>query len=277
MVEEYKIRPHGNLFSGWSELWMFRELMWMMAWREIRVKYKQAFFGVLWALIQPIAMALVFFLIFRNNPPVENIPIPYYLYVFSGMLLWTFFASSLQNAIQQMIGYAPIIKKIYFPRLYIPLSSFIIAGFDLLLGMGLLLVMLIHNYGISGLAYIQFGGVLFGILVTFFCGFFLSVWLSAWVVKYRDFRYAVTFIIQFLFFITPVFYSSQFSGIRDTGMKLFYEWHPLAMAMDIFRNSLTGMFHFEMKYLSMMAILFVLSLLSVLIFRRTEEYMSDII
>ncbi|MCX8080392.1 MAG: ABC transporter permease [Bacteroidia bacterium] len=275
MSFEYTIRPRSGILGGWKEIWQFRELAYMMAWREIKVKYKQAFFGILWAVIQPVFMAMVFYFLFKDNPPVSRDSGSYMVYVLSGMVIWNFFSGTVQNSIQQILGYSQIIKKIYFPRIYIPFSSFLIAGFDFLFGFLVLFIFLFSNFGFEHVLQINWLMLLLSIFMLFLISNTLSIYLSSLVVKYRDFKYATNFIIQIFFFISPVFYDGQGRQWPFPWLIHFFEWHPIGIPIEVFRASLNGMFVWGWKYGLFMIILIFLFLLSVLNFRKTEEIIAD--
>lgn len=277
MAFEFAIRSGKGSIFNISELWQFRELVYMMAWREIKVKYKQALFGILWAVIQPLFVALIFYFIFKTNPPAGQKGGDYFLFVFSGMVLWTFFSSSVQNAVQQILGYSSIIKKIYFPRIFIPLSSVMIAGFDFLFGFGVLTFMLLYKKGLAYLIGMNIFGVFFALMMLVFISGAVGMFLSAWVIRYRDFRYVTNFLIQILFFLSPVFYDDNRAEWSGTALETLFKWHPVGVSMEIFRESVTGTFAWEAKY----GLVFLCNVLmfsaGLIYFRKTEEVIADII
>ncbi|HEU5292398.1 MAG TPA: ABC transporter permease, partial [Cyclobacteriaceae bacterium] len=131
---EYVIDSSERRFFNWKELWRYKELFYFFTWRDIKVKYKQTALGFLWAVLQPVLMMIIFTLFFGKalNVPSESLPYP--VYVFSGLLIWNIFSTGLTNAANSMVTNAPIIKKIYFPRLVIPVSSILVSVFDFLMG-----------------------------------------------------------------------------------------------------------------------------------------------
>jgi lipopolysaccharide transport system permease protein len=277
MATEFTIRSGTRSIFNISELWHFRELVYMMAWREIKVKYKQAFFGILWAVIQPLFVALIFYFIFKTNPPAGQKGEDYFMFVFSGMVLWTFFSSSVLNAVQQILGYSSIIKKIYFPRVFIPLSSVMIAGFDFLFGFGILMFMLIYKNGFAYLVSMNVFGIFFALMLLMFISGAVGMFLSAWVIRYRDFRYVTNFLIQILFFLSPVFYDTNRVEWSGTAMETLFKWHPVGVSMEIFRGSVTGTFVWDVKYGLVFLCNVLMFLAGLIYFRKTEEVIADII
>src|SRR5438067_2683337 len=141
---EYEIKPVGKLSLGISELLDYRELFYFFTWRDIKIKYKQTAFGVLWAILQPFLLMLIFTLFFGKALKVPSDNIPYPVFVYSGLLLWNIFSSGLANASNSMVSNANIIKKIYFPRLIIPMSSILVALFDFLMALIIYIGILIY-------------------------------------------------------------------------------------------------------------------------------------
>lgn len=277
MSVEFTIRSGTRSIFNISELWQFRELAYMMAWREIKVKYKQAFFGILWAVIQPLFVAFIFYFIFKTNPPAGQKGGDYFLFVFSGMVLWTFFSSSVQNAVQQILGYSSIIKKIYFPRVFIPLSSIMIAGFDFLFGFGILTFMLLYKNGLAYLVSMNVFGMFLALMMLVFISGAVGMFLSAWVIRYRDFRYVTNFLIQILFFLSPVFYDTNRAEWSGTLLEILFKWHPVGVSMDIFRSSISGTFEWHGMYGLVFLLNFILFLAGMVYFRKTEEAIADVI
>lgn len=277
MPFEFTIRSGKRSILNLSELWQFRELVYMMAWREIKVKYKQAFFGILWAIIQPLFVAVIFYFIFETNPPTGKREDDYFMFVFSGMVLWTFFSSSVQNAVQQILGYSSIIKKIYFPRVFIPLSSIMIAGFDFLLGLSVLKVMLLYKYGLAYLLNMNIFWIFFALMMLVFISGAVGMFLSAWVIRYRDFRYVTGFLIQILFFLSPVFYDTNRPEWHGTFLEFLFNWHPVGVSMEVFRESISGTFSWEGKYGLVLLFNILMFLAGLVYFRKTEEVIADVI
>ena len=209
MIEQERIidADKRSLFN-WAELWEYRELFYFFAWRDIKIKYKQTVLGFLWAILQPLAMMLIFTFFFGRALKIPSQHLPYPVFVFSGLLLWNLFAAGLTSASNSMINNANIIKKIYFPRLVIPVSAIFVAVFDFLMSFLLFLILLIYYRQHVSLHALWCWplAILIGIVSTLGPGSLLS----ALNVKYRDFRYVIPFVVQVLFFLTPVIYPVSF-------------------------------------------------------------------
>lgn len=186
-----------NVFD-WKELWRYRELFYFFTWRDLKVKYKQTILGFLWALLQPLFMMIIFTLFFGRALKLPEQSLPYPVYVLSGLVMWNIFSAGLTNASNGMINNASIIKKIYFPRLIIPVSSILGALIDFLIAWLLFIgVLVIYRQPVSWMAAWSWPLAL-GICMVATLG--LGSWLSALNVKYRDFRYVIPFLVQVPFF-----------------------------------------------------------------------------
>lgn len=268
----YEIKPVGKLSLGLKELWEFRELFYFFTWRDIKVKYKQTSLGILWAILQPFLLMIVFSLFFGQalNVPSDNIPYP--VFVFSGLLLWSVFSSGLANASNSMVSNAGIIKKIYFPRLIIPMSSILVALFDFMMAFVIFIGILIFYHQPVNSNIILF--LPLSILITVLSTFGLGAWLAALNVKYRDFRYVIPFFIQLLLFLTPVIY--PVSIIKYQWAQKILSLNPMAGAIELLRSSVT---HSALN-LQLVATSFIVSLLlffaGLFYFRKTEYYFADL-
>ncbi|MFY8035782.1 MAG: ABC transporter permease, partial [Cyclobacteriaceae bacterium] len=186
---EYTIEPSEGRVLDWGELWRYRELFYFFTWRDIKIKYKQATLGFLWAILQPLFMMVIFTLFFGKalNIPSQNLPYP--IYVFSGLLIWNLFSTGLTNASNSMVNNASIIKKIYFPRLIIPVSSILVALFDFLMAFILFVpILLFYQQSVSLSALVLWPVAL---IIAIVATLGLGSWLAALNVKYRDFRYVI--------------------------------------------------------------------------------------
>lgn len=275
MSKEFEIKPHSPFSFGAKELWQYRELVFLFAWREIKIKYKQAVLGFLWIILQPLLMMLMLSFFLSDVIRVQHSSLPYFLYVFLGLIIWNLFSGSVNLAVNQIISNANIIKKIYFPRLIIPVSSVLTACFDFIISLSILLVIiLIYDYRILWHFNVMYFLVSVAYTILFATG--LSLFLSAYVVKYRDFRYALPFIIQLLFFASPVIYDIT-NKIPDK-----YKWviflNPLNFSIDLFRQAFDASSYFNATYFLYQTLMLILFLLiSLYLFRKTEEYIADVI
>lgn len=267
---EYEIKPKVKLDLGLKELWDARELFYFFTWRDIRVKYKQTLLGFAWAILQPLLMTIVFSLAFSNNHSRQNIPYP--LFVCSGFILWNVFASGIAGAGNSMVSNANIIKKIYFPRLIIPISSVLVAIFDFVMTLPLLIAFLIYYHVCPSLPNIWMLplGIILAIISTLGPGCLLA----AWNVKYRDFRYVIPFLVQFLMFATLFIYPENF--VHSKGVQEVLALNPMSGAIALFRGFVTGQeVNFYLCGISCLSAI-VFFLLGIYIFRRTESYFADL-
>lgn len=269
----FEIKPPGKLSLGLHELWQFRELFYYFTWRDIKVKYKQATLGFLWAILQPFILMVVFSMFFGGalEIPTEN-ETPYPLFVFSGLLLWNVFSSGLSNASGSMVTNANMIKKIYFPRLIIPLSSILVALFDFLMALIIYIGMLLwyqHPVSPKIALYLPLA-----LTITVCTTFGLGVFLAALNVKYRDVRYIIPFLIQVLLFITPVIY--PVSIIQQEWIKKLLSLNPMAGAIDLLRSCLTNSPVDWSQIGLSISFAFLLFLGGLYYFRKTEYYFADL-
>ncbi|GAB4280909.1 MAG: ABC transporter permease [Marinilabiliales bacterium] len=247
-------------------------MFYFFTWRDIKVKYKQAFFGFLWAILQPFLTMLIFtFLGNMLSIPSDNIPYPVFAY--SGLMLWTMFSSAVSNAGNSMVSNSNIIKKIYFPRLIIPMSSILVATFDFLMAFIVFIGLLIY-YSIEVSIYKILIFVPISILITIIASFGIGSFLAALNVKYRDFKYVIPFLVQSLMFMTPVIY--PVSILQSEWAKYLIALNPMSGAIDLSRNAIiNASFNINLFLISVSsAILFFI--LGLFYFRKTEAYFADI-
>lgn len=267
----YTIEPSKGKALEWKELWRYRELFYFFTWRDIKIKYKQTALGFLWAVLQPLMMMTIFTLFFGKalNIPSQNLPYP--IYVFSGLLIWNLFSAGLSSASNSMVNNASIIKKIYFPRLIIPVSAILVSLFDFLMAFILFVPLLIfYEQSVYWFALFVWPLALtVGVVATLGMG----SWLAALNVKYRDFRYIIPFLIQVLFFLTPVIY--PISLLKYPILQYIVVCSPMYAAVELFRYPLTGMppdsFFLGVSLLSGILLL----LIGVFYFKRTEDFFAD--
>ncbi len=258
----------------WSDIWRYRELFYVLAWRDVAVRYKQTIIGASSALIRPFLTMVVFTMVFSRIaklPSAAAIPFP--LIVFVGTLAWTFFATGLTDASNSLIGNSNLISKIYFPRLIVPIAAVVVAFADFLIAFGLLIGMMI---------WYRFMPTWHILLFPFFVAAGIaatvgpSLWLSALNVKYRDFRIIVPFIVQLGLYVSPVGFSSS---IVPEKWRLLYSLNPIVGVIDGFRWSLLG--SDSQIYLPGMAASFAVIILfmwfGVRQFRSTEKSFADLI
>lgn len=218
----------------WRDLWRYRELFYFLAWRDILVRYKQTVIGMAWALIRPFLTMVVFTIVFGNLAKLPSNGVPYPILVFSAMLPWQFFASSLSESGNSLLGNANLISKVYFPRLIVPASAVIVCFVDFMIS-GIILLGLMAWYDFMPTWRILTLPLF--ILIAFAAAIGAGLWLAALNVKYRDFRYVVPFIIQFGLYISPVGFSSS---IVPEQWRLLYSINPMVGVIDGFRWAILG-------------------------------------
>jgi lipopolysaccharide transport system permease protein len=266
------IRPPSGFSPGLKEFWQYRELFYFFTWRDIKVKYKQTYLGVLWALLQPLGMMLIFTIIFSRTLRIETGAIPYPVFVLSGLILWGLFNNSVSHAAESMIQNANIIKKIYFPRMIIPCSAILVAFFDFLMALVIFIILCIfYKQPVLWNAIFFFPA---GILLTLLAAFGMGTFLAALNIKFRDFRYVVPFLLQVLFFSSQVIYPLQ--SIDHNYLKYIMAINPLNGAIELFRAPLTGMTPDWNVILTSLATALFLAAIGLFYFRKTENYFADI-
>jgi lipopolysaccharide transport system permease protein len=258
----------------WKDLWRYRELFYILSWRDIKVRYKQTVIGASWGVIRPLITMLVFTVVFGRiaGLAVPGGP-PYPIVVLSGVLPWLFFSSALGEAGNSLVSNSNLITKIYFPRMIIPASAIIVSLVDLLISFGLLLLIMFY-YKFTPPMQIVFLPLF--IILGFFITFGAGLYITALNVKYRDFRYIVPFIIQFGIYITPVGYSSTIIAQKYSPQARFwYSLNPLVSVIDGFRWCITGEPIYIPGFLLSTAIIVFFMWLGVYYFRKTEKSFAD--
>ena len=225
--------------KGWislklKELWEYRELLYFLTWRDIKVRYKQTVLGAAWAIIQPFFTMVVFSLFFGKLAKVPSDGIPYPIFAYAALVPWTFFANGLSQSANSLVGSANLIKKVYFPRLVVPISSVISGVFDFMLAFVVLLGMMLY-YGIFPTVNIVW--LPFFLLLTLITSLGVGLWLSALNVQFRDVRYTVPFLTQFWLFATPIAYPSS---LLSEPWRTLYGINPMVGVVEGFRWALLG-------------------------------------
>jgi len=262
----------GWISLGLKELWKYRELIGFLAWRDILALYKQAVFGIAWALVKPISQALLFTLVFGKIAKLSSSGLPYPLFTFCGIMAWGLFSSSLLSSTTSIIGNTNLITKVYFPRLVIPLSSLGRGIVDFIISL-IVFCIVMFAYGFSpGVKTIFFPlFLILGLIITFGIGLFFSV-IS---VRYRDLAHALPFLVQLWFWITPVAYGIE--NIPPQFIWIFY-LNPMTWIIEGFRWSLLGVGEMNLQNI-LITVLFSFAILisGLFYFRRMESEFADII
>lgn len=254
-----------------SELWYYRELLYFLTLRDIKVRYKQTLMGVAWVIIQPLTTALIFTLVFGRFVRLQTGALPYPLFALSGLLLWLFFANAVTNSTHSLVSNANLITKVYFPRMFIPAASVGAGLVDLAVAF-LLLVALCIYYGVA----LTLNLLLVPLFIMLMALLALGVGLlsAAMTVKYRDLRHALPFIIQLWMFASPVIYPASVVPVQWKWLLLI---NPVAGIIEGFRASLTGHAFDWLQVSISAAITFALLVFSVYIFRRFEDTFADVV
>jgi homopolymeric O-antigen transport system permease protein len=232
-VYELVIEPGRSERHYWRDLWQYRELFQVLAWRDIAVRYKQTVIGAAWALIRPFLTMVVFTVVFGKlaNLPSDGAA-PYALMVFAGLLPWSFFATAVADASNSLVGNASLISKVYFPRLIVPVAAVMVAFVDFLISFAILVGLMVWYQFMPGWQLLLLP--VFAVM-TFMASLGVGVWITALNVKYRDFRYVIPFIIQFGLYVSPVGFSSS---IVPDQWRFVYSLNPMVGVIDGFRWSL---------------------------------------
>lgn len=230
MSEQIIIEPGLSRKNYWKDLWRYRELFYILSWRDIKVRYKQTVIGVAWSVIRPLLTMIIFTVVFGKvaNLPTEGAA-PYAVLVYAAMLPWNFFSNSLSESSNSLISNSNLISKVYFPRLIIPTASVITSLIDFAISFLILIgVMVFYQYVPSWhMVFLP----LF-LILAFIAAMGIGFWLTALNVKYRDFRYIVPFIVQFGLYISPVGFSSS---VVPEQYKFWYNLNPMVGVIDGFR------------------------------------------
>ncbi len=267
------IAPTGGLIPiRFGELWEYRELLYFLVWRDVKVRYKQTALGVLWAVIQPVLTMVVFSIFFGKLGKLSSDGLPYPIFAFAALVPWTLFSNGLTQATNSLVSSSNLIKKVYFPRLIIPIATVLAGVVDFLIAFAVLLVMMAF-YGIWPTINIVWLPVL--VLLTVTVTLAVSVWLSALNVQYRDVRYIVPFLSQIWLFATPIAYSSS---MLSEPWRTLYGINPMVGVVEGFRWALLGSGSGPGSMVIVSAAATVLMLITgAYYFRRMERSFADII
>jgi lipopolysaccharide transport system permease protein len=256
----------------WRDLWQYRELFYFLAWRDILIRYKQTVVGASWALIRPFLTMLVLTVVFGRLANMPSGGVPYPLLVFCGMLPWQFFATAVAECGNSLIVNSGLISKVYFPRMTVPASSVITSLVDLLVSAVLLAVMMVWYRYVPGPGVVLLPVF---IMMAFVAAFGAGLWISSLMVRYRDFRFIVPFLVQFGLYISPVGFSSD---VVPEQWRLVYSLNPIVGVIDGFRWAILGVpAIYWPGFLSSLTIVAVLLATGIRHFRRTERTFADII
>jgi lipopolysaccharide transport system permease protein len=258
----------------WLDVWQYRDLFYVLAWRDVTVRYKQTVLGIAWAVLRPLLTMLIFSVVFGR---IAKLPsdgdAPYTLLVLAGMLPWTLFSTGLSEAANSLIANANLVSKIYFPRIIVPAATIVAGIIDFGIGMVLLVIfMLLYRYPPS--AHVVFLPIF--IALTLLASLGPGLWLAAQNIRYRDFRYIVPFLVQIGIYVSPVGFSSS---VVPEGWRLLYSLNPMVGVIDGFRWCILGTtsaFYWPGFLISSASTLLMLWL-GIAQFRKTEKSFADVI
>jgi lipopolysaccharide transport system permease protein len=265
-------RSRGWFSLGLGELWAYRELLFFLVWRDIKVRYKQTAIGAAWAVLQPLMTMIVFTVLFKKIANVPSDGLPYPIFAYTALLPWNLFAGALTRSTTSLVGHSNLISKVYFPRLIVPLSATMSGLVDFAIAFVILIGMM-GWYGIAptwGVVWLP----LF-MLLALSAAFSVGLWLSALNVKYRDVGHAIPFFIQMFLFASPVAYSAKM--IPDS-WRLLYSLNPMVGVIEAFRWALLGKDQPDFTIVAIStAMVFVLLLAGLVFFKRTERTFADVV
>ena len=264
--------PAGIPTPNFRELYEYRELLYFLVWRDIKVRYKQTVLGAAWAIIQPFTTMIVFSLFFGELAGLPSEGVPYPIFSYAALVPWTFFANGLTGSAISLVGSSHLITKVYFPRLVIPISTVLSGIPDFLLAFLVLLGMMLF-FGIAPTYNIVWLPLLLALAFVTAIGF--GLWLSAINVQYRDVRYVVPFMIQLWLFATPIVYPSS---LVPEPLRLIYALNPMVGVVEGFRWALLGIDTAPGAMVGISAIVALTILATgVLYFRRMEDTFADVV
>lgn len=263
---------HTSIVPDWKELYRYRDLFFTLSWRDFRVRYAQTSIGLLWALLQPLVTIGIMSLVFGRFVGVET-EVPHLLYTVSGMSIWAYFSYVLTNSGNSIIANQGMVKKIYFPRLIIPLSKAVVGLIDFGIVL-LILIILMFYYGVVPSA--NWWAAPFFIFMGILAALGSGIWLSALTVRFRDFQHVVPFLVQIGLYVTPIAYPAEFATkhLPDWAAKIYF-LNPMAGVIQGFRWSLFGgeaPGYLMWLSFGMVVLIFVSSLFY---FRKVEDEMAD--
>ena len=268
---EYTTSGTPTLLEGLRDLWSYRELFFFLAWRDITIRYRQTALGAAWAVLQPLTTMLVFTFLFGVVVKVDTGGIPAPIFYFSALLPWLYFAASITNAGNSLVGNGDLIKKVYFPRLILPASGALVAVADLAIG-ALILVAMMAYYGVLSWRLVLWLPLT---VLLFAFSFGMGVVLSAVNVKYRDVKHAIPFMVQIWMFLTPVIYPTK-------AVPYQFRWllaiNPLSGIIEAFRATVAPSAPFDRSSLLIsVAATILVVIIGTTYFRRVEGYFTDIV
>lgn len=267
-----EIRPSGRWVSiDLRELWNYRELLYFLTWRDVKIRYKQTAIGILWAVLQPILTTAIFTVIFSNFARFDTKNVPYPIFALSGLMIWLFVHSSVTLASGSFVSNTNLVTKVYFPRLLVPLAAVLAGTFDLIFSLILLLLMMIY-YGIIPTSAILLAPLFFIISIVVAASF--GTLFAALNVRFRDVKFALPFLLQVWMIASPIFYPAN---LVTEKWRLVFAANPLTGIIEGMRSALFGTaFDWEVIAVSLVST-GVFMLLALFVFKQMEDDFADLI
>lgn len=261
---------------GWrslklGELWTYRDLLWLLAWKDVRVRYRQTVLGVGWAVLQPALTIVVFTLIFGRLARVPSDGAPYPAFAYSALLPWTLFSTALTRAASSLVSNSALLSKVYFPRLVLPLGSILTSLVDFAISLVVLLGLLAWYHIAPNLS-----ALLLPVFVayTIVASWAIGIWMAALNVRYRDVNFALPFLVQIGLFVSPVVYGVS---LVPSQLRIFFDLNPMTLVIQGFRWGLLGGAPPTADMLVSIPVVALLLVSGLFYFRRTERFFADII
>ncbi len=273
-LPEITIEPeHGWVSLKLRDLWLYRELLYFLIWRDVKVRYKQTVLGAAWAILQPLLTMIIFTIIFGRLAKMPSDGVDYSLFSYTALIPWTFFANGLQHSTNSLVENARLITKVYFPRVVIPIAAILSGLIDFVLAFVVLLGLMLVE---GRLPTINVIWLPFFLLLALLTSMGAGLWFSALNVQYRDVRYIVPFLIQVWLYATPIAYSS--SMIKNEGLRTIYGVNPMVGVAEGFRWALLGVDTRPGPMILVSTLAALLLLVSgALYFRRVEDSFADVV
>jgi len=270
---EIVIRPKRTISIDLREIWDYRELFYTFVWRNIKVRYKQSILGIGWVLFQPTVTTGIFSIFFGKLAKIPSEHLPYTLFVYIGLLYWTFFSAAVSTSSSSVIGMGSIIKKVYFPRIIIPLSSILTAGVDFLVSFIPLVILLIYYQVLPNVWLVPY--ILLSFVIIFLSSSGIGMLLSSLNVRYRDVNFIIPFFIQTGLFLTPVIYPI---GVIFDYRKWILMLNPLSGVIENFRALVKGGADFDLNLLLISILVSILFfVIGLYVFKKTEQDFADVV
>jgi lipopolysaccharide transport system permease protein len=264
------IEPGRHEKNYWTDIWSFRELFYILSWRDLKVRYKQTVIGAAWSVIRPLLTTVIFTVVFSRVAKLNAPPgVPYPILVFCGMLPWQFFSNALTEGSNSLIGNSNLVSKVYFPRIIIPASSIITGLADFAISFVLLLAMMVYYQYLPNIRILLLPGFIVLVLAV---SFGISLYITALNVKFRDFRYIIPFVVQIGLYVTPIGFSSS---VVPEKWRLLYSLNPMVGVVDGFRWCVIGEDLFWPGLVMSVVITFLSLVIGITFFRKTEKSFAD--